>query len=490
MKSPAVSAKQYLSAWLPLLLAVGLGLALARLSPLQGALLVGGTAVFLLTFIQPMYGLAGALLLGPLGAREALLWGSTLLDSGQALLLLTLAAWLARGLRDRRLVVPHIPLLLPLAIFIYVALLSLLAAPSLPDGLRELLKWVEIGLVMALVVDEAPRLRRGHWFLLAALCLAGVSQAALGIWQFGLRGAGPEHFLVMGRFYRAFGTFMQPNPFGGFMNLTLLLAAGALLGRLRSFTLHPSSFILVSVVALTGMGLVASWSRGAWLGAVAGTAVLIFFLPQKRWHGVGLTLAIGLAALAVLGAGIYFNRLPAGIIERVSSSFNEDLRMDDVRGIDITHENYAVLERLAHWQAAFGMARDHVWLGVGFGNYEAAYPAYRLINWDDALGHAHNYYLNLLAEVGVLGFLAYCLFWTAVFWQNILLWQRLDWPERGIALGLLAVWTALAVHHLVDKLYVNNMYIHFGVLLGLQQLLWNYDLGANSATIDKKLSIV
>jgi len=39
------------------------------------------------------------------------------------------------------------------------------------------------------------------------------------------------------------------------------------------------------------------------------------------------------------------------------------------------------------------------------------------------------------------------------------------------ALGLLAAWTAISVHHVVDKLYVNNMFIYFGVMLGLQQVL-------------------
>ena len=110
-------------------------------------------------------------------------------------------------------------------------------------------------------------------------------------------------------------------------------------------------------------------------------------------------------------------------------------------------------------------------LGVGFGNYAAAYPDYALINWPDPLGHAHNYYINLLAEVGILGLVAYLIFWLAVIWQSIQLLNRLDWPERGIVLGLIGVWTALAAHHLVDKLYVNNIYIHLGVLLGLLQLM-------------------
>jgi hypothetical protein len=35
----------------------------------------------------------------------------------------------------------------------------------------------------------------------------------------------------------------------------------------------------------------------------------------------------------------------------------------------------------------------------------------------------------------------------------------------------LAAWSYLAVHHLVDKMMVNNVYIHLGAMLGLQQLL-------------------
>jgi O-antigen ligase len=117
------------------------------------------------------------------------------------------------------------------------------------------------------------------------------------------------------------------------------------------------------------------------------------------------------------------------------------------------------------------MARDHLWWGVGFGNYEPAYSDYALINWPYPLGHAHNYYLKLLAETGVVGLLAYGGLWTAVFGQAIRILKQHDGLKRGIVLGLLAAFAALAVHHLVDKLYVNNIYIHLGVMLGLLQLL-------------------
>jgi O-antigen ligase len=197
-----------------------------------------------------------------------------------------------------------------------------------------------------------------------------------------------------------------------------------------------------------------------------GAAVLLLFWPKKWWQGAVLLLVGGLLFWGGVEAGI----LPASVTERITS-FSEDLRFGEVRGADINDANYAVLERLAHWQAALDMARDNLWLGVGFGNYEPVYADYDLINWDFPLGHAHNYYLNTLAETGVLGLAAYLLLWTAVFYQTIRQLRTLDWPVRGIALGLLAAWTAVTVHHLVDKLYVNNIYLHLGVMLGLLQLL-------------------
>jgi O-antigen ligase len=218
--------------------------------------------------------------------------------------------------------------------------------------------------------------------------------------------------------------------------------------------------------AALAAGLIFSWSRGAWLGFGAAMGALVLFFPRRRWIGLLLLVVGG----GLFLAGNQFGLIPASISSRVTS-FSEDLQFGDVRGVDINDANYAVLERLAHWQAAIEMAKDNIWTGVGFGNYEPAYGDYALVNWPFPLGHAHNYYLNILAEIGVPGLLAYLFLWGAVFWQTADLIKRLDWPGRGIALGLLAVWVTLSVHHLVDKLYVNNLYIFLGALFGLQQIL-------------------
>ena len=251
-------------------------------------------------------------------------------------------------------------------------------------------------------------------------------------------------------------------------------------------------FGLALVVSVAGaLAVILSWSRGAWLGFLAGAAILALF--STRRIALGMVVMMGALVLAVggltLGAAVRFG--PAQAVTERLSGFREEFTLGDVRGVDINDANYSVIERLAHWQAATDMARDNLWTGVGFGNYGAAYSDYDLINFPDALGHAHNYYLNLLSEVGLPGLLAYGLFWLVLVGQSIRFAQRAAWPERGIVVGLLAAWTALAVHHLVDKLYVNNIYVHLGVMIGLLQLFaWpGFGVESDRSRIEKPLKV-
>ena len=158
--------------------------------------------------------------------------------------------------------------------------------------------------------------------------------------------------------------------------------------------------------------------------------------------------------------------LPQSITQRITG-FLPYLGVFDVRGVKLTDANYAVVERMAHWQAAWGMFSDRPWLGVGIGNYEPVYPAYSLPGWTEPLGHAHNYYLNIAAEAGLIGLAAYLVLWGAAFWQawNVVRTTQGYW--RGAAVGILGVLTHLAVHNLFDNLHVHNMYLHVAILLGL-----------------------
>jgi putative inorganic carbon (hco3(-)) transporter len=440
------------------------------------AWLLVGCGLLLATAVYPLAGLALLLIVAPWGAWEAHFINLVGFDSGQLLFFLTVAAWLGQGVVRRRIAIPHTPLNLALLLFGLVAALSLLNAPATTLGFKELLKWVEVAILMWVASDLVQQ--HGLRPVLALLLVAGASQALLGVYQFAFQPEGPEHFAILDeRFYRAYGTFMQPNPFGAFVSWTALLAAGSLAGALLGWWHKraegrpaPAQLLwwgfLAAILLVALAGLVASWSRGAWLAFAAGAAALAVFLPRRRAVGL-LLLSLALAGfLALWQLGL----LPPSITARLTS-FSPELPSSatssiDVRGVEFTDESYAVVERLAHWQAALDMARREPWFGVGFGNYEAAYPEVAQVNWPHPLGHAHNYYINLLAEVGFAGLAAYLLLWSAIFALSLRALRR-DWPERGIALGLLAVWVALTVHHNLDKLYVNNLYLHLGVMLGM-----------------------
>jgi O-antigen ligase len=476
---------------------------LTQLSPFQGIVLVGLVAILLGTLIEPFVGLTTALFVGPLKAYLSSQVPQIPAQVGHLFVVLALGSWLARRLSRHDLRIRQSPLLLALLVFIGAALLSLWDATGLVDfGTLELIKWVEMVLLFVFVshhlaakmetgpTSVAPSLqsRRLRW-LVASVFGVGLFQAGMGIWQFGLRGEGPDHFAILGGdFFRAYGTFQQPNPYGGYLGLTAALALGVIAdgvrGELarwysrrrggegvthRSTNLpgHQSAdlpvYVLacVSCLALT-IALGASWSRGAWIGFGAAMVAMTAALPRRTGWGILLVALLAIGALGLHASG----RLPASFAARLTS-FVQDIRLEDVRGIPINEANYAALERLAHWQSALSMFRDSLWSGIGFGCYEAAYRQFALINWPIALGHAHNYYLNLAAETGLIGLIAYVFLWGVVFRQTWRATRRAYGLTRGLAIGLLGTWTHISVHHLLDNLYVNNVHLQIGVLLGV-----------------------
>jgi O-antigen ligase len=463
------------------LLAAVAGLAVALLLPEVALVFLFLATVIVIGALSPYAALIIMLLVAPL--RTLIATESALqlpLDIGQfAVIGFLLAYLLWCVLRQQSLVrVWRSPLITALGVFIVVVALSGLTAFSLSAWLSEVLKWLQI-LILVIVLLALVRQREWEW-LLFALATAGVANALVGIYQF-FGGSGALHLLINDRYFRAFGTFGQPNPFGGFMGLLIPIAAAAALGygqRAWSLFKHTRSLLTLSLLIAAGYAAAAllmlvalgmSWSRGAWLGVATAAVVMAFGLPHRTSRGL-LFLVTALVIFAVLWiTGL----LPASVTARISSSTQEFFAFEDVRGVDITPENYAVVERLAHWQAAANMLRANPWLGVGFGNYEVVYDYYRLMSWVEPLGHAHNYYLNLLAEVGVLGLLGYGKVWVVII---LMTWRARQHPDalaRFVVIGLLGTWTYLGVHSVFDNLYVNNIFLHFGVLAGILAILYN-----------------
>ncbi|MBN1310185.1 MAG: O-antigen ligase family protein [Anaerolineae bacterium] len=469
-------------------IAVLAGVMLAHLPLLAAGIGLLSLILIGLALIYPLAGLGATLFFATFKPLTDYFVPDLPLDIGQIALIVTLGSWFLHAVRRRRLSIPSSPPTVPLLVFLGAAALSLPGALSAGYALKEIIKWGQLLIVMWLVIDQTERKK---WQLIVGFVLAAAAfEAAIGVWQFA-RGDGPEHFLILGRFYRAYGTFEQPNPYAGFLGLVLPVSIGLTLGALavwfapilKSWQAHrwvkwgellkaglnKRLVPLAGFCALSGLlfaALIMSWSRGAWLGFGAAALVIAFAWPRKAWMGAALV--IGGLVLGILA--LRFGLLPAAIASRLTD-FTEFMQAFDVRGAHISAENYSVLERLAHWQTAQEMARYHFWVGIGLGNYEPVYPGYALMNWPYALGHAHNTYLNFLAETGIIGLAAYLVLWGCVFWQTWRVTRCVDVWQRSLAVGLLGTWTHLSVHHMVDNLYVANIHLHLGALLGVLSVL-------------------
>jgi O-antigen ligase len=438
-----------------------------------GLVLIAGVVIG--TLLEPGIGLIVTLIAGPWAAWMNTYYPGLLpIDAGQIMVGFTLGAWMLVGLAKREFAIPRSPLLIPLGLFVGWAAITMLWAPDLVFGLPEVIKWIEIILVMLLAIDVAQR--RGAQWILTGVLVTTALQVLIGIYEARIRGMGPLGFQLSEGVYRAYGTFEQPNPFAGFVGMVLpigvvlttyfgvrILNFG--LRRLRLMQLLPYVLrftLYAAVTFLLAAGLYLSFSRGAWLGTAAAIGTLIVFAPRRLWVGLALG-AIALIGLIVLSsAGL----LPSSISERLADA-GTLLEIRDVRGVPINDANYALIERQAHWQAALNMLTEHPWTGIGFSNYQPQYEQYRLLNWPMPLGHAHNIYLNVAAETGLIGLGLYLLLWISVLMLTFRTIRRAHGIDRALAAGLMGTWVYLGTHMLVDNLYVNNTHIMIGALFGL-----------------------
>jgi O-antigen ligase len=442
---------------------IGLGIALAPLTWV--VLLVAGSTVVLGTLLRPQLGVLLVVLAIPFGSLRQVRVGVMNVGVTEGLVALVLAAWLMRLVAQRVLDVKRPPLTLPMLLFLGVLALSSLGSLSLQHSAKELVKWVEVLALYLLVANEMT----GRWkkALVVVILGTGALAAAHGIYQF-LFQVGPEEFILFGRFMRASGTFEQPNPYAGYLGLTLPLAIGLIIASIVPMRQRLSTKWLIWASgsgALMALAVAMSWSRGAWLGLAASIGVMIVAVAARSGRAAMLGV-LSILVLAYLMAAGGFSLLPPSIVQRFSD-FAPYLGVVDVRGVEVTDANFAVLERMAHWQSAIGMWVDNPWLGVGIGNYEVLYPDYALPLWPNALGHAHNYYLNIGAEAGLVGLISYLILWGVALlhsWRATRRRSNLAW---GVALGVLGVIVHLSVHNFFDNLYVHGMYLLAATMLGM-----------------------
>jgi len=375
-------------------------------------------------------------------------------------------------------------LLLSTVTFLLAITISMTVAFSLTASIKEVAKWTEV-LVIFMLGTKYLHTRQQIWTIVVIICLAGISQALLGYAQAFLN-LGPASF-VRDASLRVYGTFAQPNPYAGYINMTLALAIALML---LGHNWATRIFSACTAIPLAGVEYY-SQSKGGWIAI--GTAVIFIlavgFPRLRRLFHIAL-----IVALCIIGAYLA-GKIPSRFIDPILTKIG-------VINISFTNpspDNYANSERVAHWVAGIHMFLDHPLLGIGIGNYQYAYPAYHAGIFVVPLGHAHNYYINMAAETGLLGLTAFSLFLLAIFvagaraYRTIskhyhqLNTQRFKTPgivtmvesyktmrhfdilknDKALAIGLLAALLSVCIHNLVDNLYVHAMTSLFALLLVL-----------------------
>ncbi|MCX6049491.1 MAG: O-antigen ligase family protein, partial [Chloroflexi bacterium] len=222
---------------------------------------------------------------------------------------------------------------------------------------------------------------------------------------------------------------------------------------------------------LIGAALLASWSRGGWLGGLTGVGIVVVL--RSRLAALSSAVVILLVLCALLLGSFKPDVIPAPLVARLQD-IPAYFGLTDIVNQPVNDDNFAVIERVAHWVAAVRMWQQAPWLGIGPGNYATIYPSVRLPLWEEPLGHAHNIYLNVLAETGLVGLGVYVLLWsTAAIW----VWRQFQqaiqrqapW-NAALALGVLGVIGHVSVHNIFDNLFVQGIYLQMGLWLAVLSL--------------------
>ena len=262
----------------------------------------------------------------------------------------------------------------------------------------------------------------------------------------------------------AFGPFINRHHFAGYMELTIALP----LGLLFSGAVDKEKRLLYLFVAgLMGVALVMTTSRGGiislileivFLGVVTG----IWRTQNERRRGKtsrlkGIAVRAGLAGALLVA--LFFGVLALG------GEFSIN------RFIDSVNTNDPTTGRAHFWSVTLDIIKAHPYVGTGLGAYGVVYTRYDTRNGLFRLEQAHNDYLQVLSDAGIIGAVLALSFVVLLFWMAVSRARSRDDFRRGVALAGMSGCFAVLVHSFFDfTLHTTSNALLFLVLAALATL--------------------
>ncbi len=349
---------------------------------------------------------------------------------------LLLLIWILEGVRKEEL-----PLNLP-AIALPAALLLLFTAVHWAAGISvtphatqlEWLRWVgyaALALVAVECFDTPRRLKR----LAESMAFAGFLIALMAIAQY-LTSNGKIYWLVEPTHGGwIFGPYVNRNHYAGLMELWTPLAIGL---ALRPENTLGRRWFWCALALVMGSSVLLSGSRGGTLALLAEIAVLT--LAASAVHGGRKALAGVAIALVLIGGTVWW--LDQGqALERFKESFRPNT----------TLQAEATAHRFGAWKGTWTLFQQHWAVGSGLETFESLFPAVRPFATDKIWTHAHNDWLQFLAETGVVG--AALGVWILFAggrqaWRNLK--ETSSTATGAILMGMIAGCVGLMIHGWLD----------------------------------------
>ncbi|MCE5300878.1 MAG: O-antigen ligase family protein [Spirochaetia bacterium] len=185
---------------------------------------------------------------------------------------------------------------------------------------------------------------------------------------------------------------------GGFFMMGAIATLGIIVylagdARKKKLPLLFYTAVFFSIMA----GLLSTFTRGAWLAAIAGVIVMAWFADRKK-----IVLA---ATVGVILVSAFFARDTA-VMKRLADSFH-------------VQTGTSQMERIHMWKAGLVIIKDNPITGIGTANLEKVYPKYRQPEAREPnAGHLHNNIIQIAVIDGLPG--AVILLWIFfVLWYNL-----------------------------------------------------------------------
>lgn len=244
-----------------------------------------------------------------------------------------------------------------------------------------------------------------------------------------------------------FGPFVHHGHYAGYIDLLLPIPIAFLITQSYS----PGKKLLYGfAAALMGLSVIVSLARGGMLGLGAQMlflAIVSGWMARKRrmeWteapaqsmlKRVGAVVTIGVLILM----GVFWIGIDP-VIDRIAQG-----QMTPEAQAESFFNNRGWI-----WRDAWAMFRAHPLTGVGLGAFEAAFSIYSQSDGSLTVSAAHNDYLQILAESGVIG-------GALAIWFIVAVFQSLRWGLRSrnsqvqaLALGGGAGIVGMLVHSFFD----------------------------------------